>query len=105
MPSECRRIRIFRFVRKVTERARLSEEHHIFCQVGPRIKTASPTFTLEVAMTRTPLEAIIQRCRSLCHQLITGRGEIEEHLNRHEYTLSPEVRIELERRCEGQYSD
>jgi len=55
-------------------------------------------------MTRIPLEAIIQRCRSLYHQL-TGRGEIEMHLKRHEYTLSPEVRSELERRCEGQYGD
>jgi hypothetical protein len=46
---------------------------------------------------------IIQRCRSVCHRLInaliepTVRRKIEEHLDRHQYTLSPEVRIELER--------
>ena len=56
-------------------------------------------------MTRKTLAAMIQRYRSLCHQLIKGQGEIEEYLNRHEYTLSPEVRLELERRCEGQYGD
>ena len=58
-----------------------------------------------------PLDAIIQRCRSVCHRLINvvvgriARREIEEHLDRHQFTLSPEVRIELERRCEGQYGD
>ena len=58
-----------------------------------------------------PLDAIIQRCRSVCHRLINvvvepiARREIEEHIDRHQFTLSPEVRIELERRCEGQYGD
>jgi hypothetical protein len=54
---------------------------------------------------RKSLQAIIQRCRSLCHRLIGGRDEIEEYLNRHEHTLPPEVLIELERRCDGQYGD
>jgi hypothetical protein len=31
--------------------------------------------------------------------------EIEEHLERHQYDLSPEVRIELERHCVGRHSD
>jgi hypothetical protein len=93
-------------VRKVTTRIRLGEEHHISWWVGPRIKVAafSERNFLEVAMTRIPLEAIIQCCRSLYHQF-TGQAEIEKHLKSHEYTLSPEVRSELERRCEGQYGD
>ena len=58
-------------------------------------------------MTRslTPLDAIIQRCRSLCHQLIAGRHEIEKRFDPHRYILPPEVRIDLERRYEGQYGD
>jgi hypothetical protein len=95
-------------VRKVTAPARLCEELHIGWQEEPRINRHHPTSEKEFfggAMTRKTLAAMIQRYRSLCHQLITGRGEIEEHLNQHEYTLSPEVRIELERRCEGQYGD
>src|SRR5262249_43686237 len=75
----------------------------------PRINPALPHLWkgnfLEGAMTRKTLAAMIQRYRSLCQQLIKGRGKIEEHLNRHEYTLSSEVRLELERRCEGQYGD
>jgi hypothetical protein len=56
-------------------------------------------------MTKKTLKAIIQHCRSLWQQLVLGREETEKYLNRNEYTLSPEIRIELERRCEGQYGD
>jgi hypothetical protein len=60
---------------------------------------------LEVAVMRKILQAIIQRWRSLCHRLMGRPDEIEEYLNRHKYTLPPELLIELERRSEGQYGD
>jgi len=58
-----------------------------------------------VAMTKKTSEAIIQCCRSLWHRLVTKQGEIEQYPDRHQLTLSPEMRMELERRCEGQYGD
>jgi len=57
-----------------------------------------------------PLGEIIQRCRSVCYRLVDRidtqeERKLQEHLERHQYTLSPEVRIELERRCADQYGD
>src|SRR5271165_2306170 len=75
---------------------------------------------MEVAMTRITSFAsfdnatTIRRYRSIwsrfINRVIAARTpaighEIEEHLERHRYDLSPEVRIELERHNRGRYSD
>ena len=54
-----------------------------------------------------PAPAMVRRSRSVWHEIMdtviegtprTAAGEIVEYLERHQYDLSPALRIELERR-------
>jgi hypothetical protein len=63
---------------------------------------------MNVSVTQfTVAPAMIGRSRSLWHEIIdtviegsprTAANEIAEYLERHQYDLSPAIRIELERR-------
>jgi hypothetical protein len=88
-------------VRKVTRRAGLREEHHITLSWDSVKLHHRTSERLEGARMRKILDAIIQG-----HSAIGSRRD-EATLKRtvDRMTLPPEVLIELERRCGGQYGD